>query len=237
MAMAAQQEQWRSMVVQQDTFDLKCVRLVGGLDIQWDANGCTGHGVLTVLSFPDCALLHTEIAETHTEVPWQSGFLGFRECPCYRNLLQMVKQTAFQPDVCLVDGFGVLHPRGCGSASQLGILSDTPTIGVAKSLLQPACKLSEQQVKNDLHTVQKLTLDLTNEDELVVGCAFRRSLDVRQPVYVAVGHKCSLYTACRIVEQCCKYRIPEPIRQADMKARAMAREYAGKVPNLTALCP
>lgn len=35
----------------------------------------------------------------------------------------------------MIDGNGILHPRGCGSACHLGVLSGYPTIGVAKTLM------------------------------------------------------------------------------------------------------
>ena len=48
-----------------------------------------------------------------------------------------------------VDGYVVLHPRRCGSASHLGVLAGMSTIGVAKALLHiPG--LSEKQVRADL---------------------------------------------------------------------------------------
>lgn len=66
--------------------------------------------------------------------PYIPGFLAFREVPhllsCFRKLGE-----DFQPQVVLVDGNGVLHPRGFGLASHLGVLLGLPTIGVGKNLL------------------------------------------------------------------------------------------------------
>lgn len=222
-SLVAQQREWQPDIDESDGFDSATLQLIGGLDIQWDPDGTAGVGVLVVLSYPDCRVLHTEVEHTVTDIPWQSGFLGFRECPCYRSLLHKVQGTNFVPEVCLVDGCGTLHPQGCGSASQLGMQSEFPTIGVAKSLLQPPCTVNEKQVKDTMDKQHKLMLKLENAAGQVIGCAIRQSLQIRQPVYVSIGHKISLATACSIVQQCCKHRIPEPIRQADMMARRIAR--------------
>ena len=222
-SLIAQQESWQRLVDQRDSINLTDFRFVGGLDIQWNSVGKRGVGVLAVVSFPDCHLVHTEVNDTSSDIPWQSGFLGFRECPCYSELVQRVRGTEFEPDIYMIDGFGVLHPRGCGSASQLGVQCGVRTIGVAKSLLQPDCTLNEKQVKDVLDTKQTLMLDLLNPAWQTVGCAVRHSLTARQPVYVSVGHKVSLATACSVVCQCCKHRIPEPIRQADILARHLMR--------------
>jgi deoxyinosine 3'endonuclease (endonuclease V) len=68
-------------------------------------------------------------------VPYTPGYLGFREVPIYLQLLQHVAMTAWDPQVVMVNGYGQLHDRLCGSASQLGVQSGYATIGVAKSLL------------------------------------------------------------------------------------------------------
>lgn len=102
-----------------------------------------------------------------------------------------------------------------------------PTIGVAKSLLRQCCNLTETDVKDQLSNLGHLALNLTSLDGAVVGCAVRRNLQARQPVYVSVGHRVSLATACDIVHGCCLHRIPEPIRQADILARAAVRLRAG----------
>ena len=137
--------------------------------------------------------------------------------------MDSVKGTAFEPQLCLVDGFGMLHPRGCGSASQLGVQTGMPTIGVAKTLLRQPCTLTETEVKDQLSQTEQLHLPLHGPQGNVVGRAVRRSITARQPVYVSVGHRVSLASACDIVQRCCLYRIPEPIRQADILARAALR--------------
>ena len=199
------------------------LHLVGGLDIQWDSDGQKGFGALVVLSWPALSLVHQQTLACATQVPYQSGLLGFRECPCYSELLQAVAGTASEPQLCLVDGFGMLHPRGCGSASQLGVQTGMPTIGIAKTLLRQSCNLTETECKDQLSSNRQLQLQLYGPDGTALGCAIRRSMSARQPVYVSVGHKVSLSTACHIVQKSCVHRIPEPIRQADILARAALR--------------
>lgn len=131
--------------------------------------------------------------------------------------------TLFEPQLCLVDGFGTLHPRGCGSASQLGVVTSMPTIGVAKSLLTQCCTVTETEVKDQLSQTGQVMAKLYNAVGATVGCAVKRNVQARQPVYVSTGHKVSLETACDIVLKCCLHRIPEPVRQADMLARTVAR--------------
>ena len=141
----------------------------------------------------------------------------------YCQLLRQVNGTPFQPQLCLVDGFGTLHPRGCGSASQLGVQTGTPTVGVAKSLLRQCCTVTETEVKNQLSQTGQVMAELHDSAGATVGCAVKRNLQARQPVYVSTGHKISLETACDIVLKSCLHRIPEPIRQADIVVRELAR--------------
>ena len=81
----------------------------------------------------------------------------------------------------------------------------------------------ETEVKDDLWHTTQVMAELHNAAGHILGCAVKRNLQARQPVYVSVGHKVSLRTACNIVCECCLHRILEPIRQADMLARAVAR--------------
>ena len=83
--------------------------------------------------------------------------------------------------------------------------------------------MTESEVKDRLEQTGAVITDLVAINGKVVGHAIKRSVEVRQPVYVSVGHKVSLDTACDIVHRCCSHRIPEPIRQPDMLVRTLAR--------------
>jgi Endonuclease V len=78
-------------------------------------------------------VVHQDSEPVDLSTPYIPGFLAFREVPPFQALL--ARAPAPRPQVLLVDGFGVLHPRRCGAASHLGVETGIPTIGVGKSLL------------------------------------------------------------------------------------------------------
>ncbi|KAL4450544.1 hypothetical protein ABPG77_000900 [Micractinium sp. CCAP 211/92] len=103
---------------------------------------------LAVLSFPGLEVQHVELLELPAlGAPYLPGFLGFREVPAYLELLRRAAAKGVHPQLLLVDGTGVLHPRRCGSASHLGVLSGLPTVGVAKTLLQVDGLPGEREVR------------------------------------------------------------------------------------------
>lgn len=112
----------------------------------------------------------------------------------------------------MVDGHGISHPRRLGVASQIGILLDIPTIGVAKSILvgEPDGSLGEE-AGSSVPLVWKGTL---------IGQVVRTKRRC-QPLYISAGHKISLQTAINLVLSCVKnYRMPEPTRRAHLVANA-----------------
>lgn len=198
---------------------------IGGVDISWanDTSG-QGWGVLVVLGYPSLEVVYQDSISVHTDVQYASGFLGFRETPHFLKLWERLvgNSRAPVPGVVLVDGFGTLHPAGCGSACMLGIAIDTPTIGVGKSMNMGACSQSDKQIRSALVRSGQLQLPLMQGDQ-VVGTAVRKSLHHSRPVYVSVGHRVSLETAARVVSACLAHKIPEPIRQADLVSRDLVR--------------
>lgn len=134
----------------------------------------------------------------------------------------------------ILPGNGLLHPRQFGIASHLGVLSKTPTIGVAKSFLMIPDDLdSLSQVKARcketlLKKSDKIDL-IGNQSGTIYGTALRTSNTAPNPVFVSQGHRVSLETSVKIVLATCpKYRIPEPIRAADLESRAYIREHQPK---------
>ncbi len=129
--------------------------------------------------------------------------------------------------VIMVDGNGILHPREFGLASQLGVLVDIPTLGVAKKLFQV-----DGLEKNDEHKdkIKQLTrggdtFPLVGESGRTLGLALRTVDGSSNPVYISQGHKLSLDTALWVTKQCCQHRIPEPTRQADILSREYLRKH------------
>ncbi|XP_077345104.1 endonuclease V isoform X2 [Lithobates pipiens] len=131
-------------------------------------------------------------------------------------------------EVLLVDGNGILHHRGFGVACHLGILTDLPTIGVAKNLLQV-----DGLENNEAHKEQAKQLEdgdyfhLKDSTGHILGAALKSCKKSSKPIYVSVGHKISLETAVNVVHSCCKFRVPEPTRQADIRSR----EFCIKITN------
>jgi deoxyribonuclease V len=114
-----------------------------------------------------------------------------------------------EPDLILVDGQGIAHPRRLGLASHLGLLWDKPTIGCAKSRLCGEHQLVPQEAGSYAELVDKGE---------VVGAVLRTRRGVN-PIYVSIGHKLDLQAAIAWVLRCCSgLRIPEPTRLAHLAA-------------------
>ena len=142
-----------------------------------------------------------------------------RVCSHFANaqtIIAAAKKLRIEPDLLMVDGQGIAHPRRLGIAAHLGVLFDKPTIGCAKSRL--IGKHADPELHAGCHT------DLWDHDELI-GAVLRTRDNVR-PLYISIGHKIDLPTSIKLVLACCRgYRLPEPTRFAHQVA-------GGKVPSL-----
>ncbi|EGB07873.1 hypothetical protein AURANDRAFT_27088 [Aureococcus anophagefferens] len=225
--------------------------LVAGLDMSYfpDDDGAAVAS-LVVVELPSRRRVHAIHENVRVEGPYIPGFLAFREAPHYCRLLDRLRRD--RPDVvpvaCLVDGNGVLrppartsnptsmHPRGFGAASHVGVAASIPTVGVAKSLLA-VDGLDERTVREGCaaaglgfggHT------PLVGDSGRTWGAALRSSEPppkrettgqdaAFRPIFVSVGHGVCLRTAVALTTACCAYRVPEPIRLADLEGRDVVR--------------
>jgi deoxyribonuclease V len=178
------------------------VQCVAGVDVGFEANGAIARAAVALLEFPSLALLDWAVAREPTRFPYVPGLLSFREIPVVRAALRKLRR---RPDLLLVDGQGLAHPRRLGIASHLGLVTGLPAIGVAKSLL-----VGEHQPPARRRGAWK---PLVHRGE-VVGAALRTRTGV-SPVFVSIGHRVSLETAVRFVLACgAGYRLPETTRWA-----------------------
>ena len=181
-------------------------RLIAGVDISAGKAGGMATGAVVVLNYPELRLVETRVVSGKLELPYIPGLLSFRESPL---TLAACQELTVTPDLILVDGQGIAHPRRMGLASHLGLFLNTPTIGCAKSLL---CGQHEEP-----GTEPGSYAEVVDRGE-IIGAALRTKLGVK-PVYVSIGHKVDLNTAIYWVMNCCRgYRLPEPTRLAHLAA-------------------
>lgn len=183
---------------------LASLRHVAGVDIGF--RGDRAHAAAVVVDDPGLRLVDVAVADRPVTFPYRPGFLSFREAPAAVAALEALRIV---PDLLVVDGQGIAHPRRLGIASHLGVLLDLPTIGCAKSRLVG-------QV-GELGPEPGSWAPLIDEGE-TIGAAIRTKRG-SQPVYVSVGHKIDLPTAIRLILSLTRgYRLPEPTRLAHLAA-------------------
>lgn len=204
------QQQLRSSVITAD--QLGPIRSVAGVDVGFEAGGSVTRAAVAVLSWPDLQLQGQAIARRPTTFPYIPGLLSFREAPA---VLDALSQLTILPDLLLCDGQGIAHPRRFGIACHLGLLADTPAIGVAKSLLVGR----HAEVPDERGTWQPLI----HRDE-TVGVALRTRPRTK-PLYISSGHRISLTTAIEYVMGCTtRYRLPETTRWAHRLASSKSSQ-------------
>lgn len=230
----SEQARLRQLVAEEDTEQwqrsphFSGLERVGGVDLSFikgdEVNACAQ---LVVLSFPDFQVLYEDCQMVALTAPYIAGFLAFRETPFLLEALQRLEKSKpnLMPQVVFVDGNGLFHYREFGLACHLGVLSGLPCVGVAKNLLQVEGVYKNEEHQSQIATLQKGgdSFPLTASSGKVLGKALRSSDKSSKPVYVSIGHKISLDTAVRLTHSCCRYRVPEPIRQADCRSREYLR--------------
>jgi deoxyribonuclease V len=186
--------------------------LIAGVDVSVNRWAGTGRGAVVVLNYPDLEIVEVKVVTDKITFPYVPGLLSFREIPL---LLAAFEEILNVPDLVMVDGQGVAHPRRIGLASHLGLCLGIPTIGCAKSRL---CGESDEP-----DSLQGSHSELLDSGE-VIGAVVRTKTSVK-PVYVSTGHMIDLERAINWVEKCCRgYRLPEPTRLAHRAAGGFLKE-------------
>lgn len=208
---------------------LEVLRYVGGVDISFSKDDPSmACGTLVVLDFPTLQVVYEDFSLVTVHVPYVPGFLAFREAPVLLELLEKMKRSnnSFYPQLLFVDGNGILHPRGFGLACHLGVVADLPTIGIGKNL-HHVDGLNQSRVRQLLEAEENHAKDfitLAGCSGHIWGAAVRSTQGSVKPIFVSIGHRITLPTAIAIVQMTSKYRVPEPIRQADIRSRDYVRK-------------
>jgi deoxyribonuclease V len=177
-------------------------RFVAGLDCSLDKQKGKIYAAAVVFSFPELELIETAWAQLPLQFPYVPGLLSFREAPVCLEAAAKLKTI---PNLWLIDGQGIAHPRRLGLAAHLGLFLNTPTIGCAKSRLIGTYK--EPRIEKGNYSW------LYDKDE-IIGAVVRTRTNVK-PLFISPGHLCDLKAAIEYTLKCTtRYRLPEPTRIA-----------------------
>ena len=194
------QQELAQKVILEDRFGTPSY--VAGVDVGFEQQGTITRAAIAVLSFPALQLVEQGIARIKTTFPYVPGYLSFRELPA---VLEALEKLTTRPDMFLCDGQGIAHPRAFGIACHLGLLTDTPSIGVAKS------RLIGSYTEPGVH---KGDWEYLQHDGRNIGVVLRTRSNVK-PLFVSPGHRVSIPGAKDLVMACVtRYRLPETTRHA-----------------------
>jgi len=203
-------------------------KLIAGLDCAFSRDGEKIIAVVVVLKAVGFELIETKSAVRKVVFPYIPGLLSFREGPV---CIAAVEKLKSRPDLFIVDGQGIAHPRRLGLAAHLGLLLDKPTVGCAKSRLtgtfeEPGVeKGSYSFLKDKKRKMHKEALELQVTENEIIGAVVRTRINVK-PVFVSVGNKCLLDDAIKIILACAaRYRLPEPTRLAHQTVSRLRLKY------------
>jgi deoxyribonuclease V len=184
------------------------------------------HAVSAVVLLRGSTVVDRVYAVTELSTPYIPGLLSFREGGPIIDALSAVDRD---PDLLVFDGSGRIHYRQAGLATHMGVVFDTPSVGVAKNLLcgTPAESVTDRPAgwRTPIHA----DAEVEAEPGTVIGHAYQsRQYDTNRtinPLYVSPGHRVSAETTVELVAAVGgKYKLPEPTRLADAYADEVKRE-------------
>lgn len=197
----AQQESLRARLRLKNDFG--ALKVIAGVDVGYDNVRGLARAAVVTLSMADMEPIEQVCATVPVAFPYVPGLLSFREIPA---ILAALARLQHAPDIFMVDGHGIAHPRRMGIAAHLGVLLDMPGFGVAKSRLAGRFEMPGPK-KGDTSAL------MIGKER--IGTVLR-SRDNVMPLFISPGHRIDIRTATSLTVKCLRgYRLPEPTRLAD----------------------
>ena len=207
-----QQNELRDRIVLTDTFEPDSLKLAAGVDLAYWERGGEEYAVccIVVIDIGTCKAVEKKHFSGKIEVPYMPGFLAFRELPLVLKTAELLKNS---PDIYIFDGNGYLHPRHMGIATHASFYLNKPTVGIAKTYFRVDRKTDYTDPENEAGSFTDIVIGGE-----VYGRALRTHKDVK-PVFVSVGNRISLDTACALALKLTdrESHIPLPTRLADLE--------------------
>lgn len=188
------------------------IRRIAGVDVSLVRGSPRAWAGLVVLDYDSLEVVETQGIEDILSMPYVPGYLSFREVPLLWKAWSLL---AHKPEVVMVDGHGILHPRRLGVATHFGLVANVPTVGCAKRRLVG----EGDEPPNTAMAARPVFLDSEQ-------CGFNvRSRRNANSIYVSPGTGLSLEQSFDIARHCLRgYRLPEPTRLAHAFVNHFRRE-------------
>jgi deoxyribonuclease V len=185
---------------------------VAGCDIAYHTEAPFLFAVVVLLNASDLSVVEVQTATAAVTFPYVPGLLSFREVP---PLLQAFSGLRRSPDVVMLDGQGIAHPRRFGMACHLGLWLSLPCIGCAKSWLVG------DSAEPGPNAGDAAPLTIGDEE---IGAVVRSGAGAK-PAFVSPGHRIDTASATRVVRATLSgYRHPAPTREAHLRANRLRAE-------------
>lgn len=177
------------------------------LDVAYQGGAATV-GV-DIVTYP-AAHVATLQYRTQAAGQYQPGYFAFYEGPVIIEAVTYAAKLHAPPNLVIVDGHGLAHPRKFGLACYVGGMLQLPCIGLAKSTLL--------HCTNTLPAEKESTCPILLHGE-TVGVAYRSQKDIN-PIFISAGNKIDLLTSIEVIKQLTTtYRLPDNLRRADRASK------------------
>ncbi len=181
------------------------IKYIAGCDSAFKGNLITS--VFVIFTYPELKEIEVVFNTSEVTLPYIPGFLAFREIP---NLLHAYKKLKHMPDLIMVDGHGIMHPRRMGIGAHLGVVLQKPTVGIAKNKLVGIYEIPS--------STKGSYTEVFHQNEMI-GYVLR-SKDNVKPIFVSPGNLCDFPAALSVtIETLRKHKLPEPTRIADLYSK------------------
>lgn len=180
--------------------------LIAGVDVAYDSEN--GAAAIVVISMKDRCEKESKVFLGRVGFPYIPTFLAFREA---RFIFAVLRRLEARPDILMVNGHGLAHPRRCGLATHVGVVGKIPCVGVSSSLLKGYTVVLDGGENYVFDEERKMAAKMIQTP--------------KGPIYVSVGNMISLERATEIVTRLIDGgRLPVPMRLAHKTARFLLRE-------------
>lgn len=203
----SEQKRIADEVILRDEFDK--IKLLAGVDISYYDNNKMMVTAIVVCNYKTMEIIEKKYSVMPVKFPYIANYLGYREGP---GIVDVFSKLENKPDVLMIDGNGIIHPRKLGLASHIGLMLDISTLGVSKNITCGKLSLGKVYMENDFVGIQVKTKEHGN------------------PLYVSPGHKITIGTSLDVVEHSVRppHKMPEPIHLAHKYARKIKKDFENK---------